>query len=288
MKVLITGANGFIGKRVVRALIQSGIETVCHSSYDGDIVSPDWFDKLDIANIKHCIHLAGKVFVPRSWENPQQFYLVNVMGTENVLEFCRMHHIHMIYVSSYVYESSKMLPISEDFPLRAVNPYAHSKLLAESLCKFYTENFNVKSTIVRPFNVYGYGQNQLFLIPNIINQAITQNYIEVLNIDTRRDYIYVDDLARALISTLSCESMFEIYNVGSGISYSVAEIIEKVQNILGSNKEVRCKNVERCNEISDVRADCSKIKKNLGFSPSFTFEQGLTQTIKQFQKNLKI
>lgn len=288
MKVLVTGGSGFIGKRVILALNQSGIETVCHSSYDGDISSPDCFDKLDITDVKHCIHLAGKVFVPKSWEIPQQFYLVNVMGTENVLELCHTHNIHMIYVSSYVYERPRTLPISEDFPVGAVNPYAHSKLLAESLCRFYAEKFNVRSTIVRPFNVYGKGQNNQFLIPSIINQAISQKYIEVLDINPCRDYIYVDDLAKALISMLSCESLFEIYNVGSGISYSVAEIIEKVQNILNSNKEVRCKNVERWNEISDVRADCSKIKTHLGFSPSFTMEQGLTEIINDVQDSLKI
>lgn len=279
MSVLVTGANGFIGKNLVKYLEENGIETVEHTGSLGDITDDECFDKLDLSDLSCCIHLAAKVFVPDSWKNPSVFYKTNLIGTLNVLELCRRKQIGLVYVSAYVYGIPEELPISEESQIVANNPYGHSKLLAEQLCEFYFNYFGVKVSIIRPFNVYGVGQNEKFLVPHIINQALSREFIEVMDLTPKRDYIYIDDLVKAIVSAMNSDKQFAIYNAGSGNSYSVKEIIDIVQGIVGSNKEVRSKNCSRENEVDDVVADCQKIKTELNWMPEHTLVSGLTKII---------
>ncbi len=160
-EILVTGATGFLGRHLVTALESQGRVVRQHSSADGDIASCS----LPMEGVSHVFHLAARSYVPESWQNPRSFYHTNVMGTVNVLEHCRQNHAALTLLSSYVYGQPQRLPIAEDHPLVAANPYAHTKILAEDTARFYEQRFGISLLIVRPFNIYGPGQRGSFLIP---------------------------------------------------------------------------------------------------------------------------
>jgi len=281
--ILVTGVSGFIGSALVKQLKFIGFDVLEFNSPKGDIVECDFLTEYKDKKIKHIFHLASKTFVPDSWENPIEFYKTSVIGTGNVLELCREQNISLTFVSAYLYGLPEKLPISEVDKVKSNNPYAHSKYLTEELCRFYSEYYGVKVTIVRPFNIYGKKQKDMFLIPYIINQVLNDDKIKVKDLNPKRDYIYIDDLINGLVKTLNNKKSFSIYNFGSGVSFSVSEIIEKTQNIVGTNKKVISEKNERKNEIMDVVADISKAKNDLGWIPNFTFEQGIKEIIKDLE-----
>jgi nucleoside-diphosphate-sugar epimerase len=282
-KILITGSRGFVGSSVLKSLSSQDFKIFEINIEDGDIAIPEILSKFNDKNISHVIHLAGRIYVPDSWDNPALFYSTNVMGTLNVLEFCKVNKCNLTHISAYLYGQPEGLPISENSKIVPDNPYAHSKFLSENLCRFYHDNFNTRINILRPFNVFGIGQNNRFLIPAIIDQVVGNDQIIVNDLTPKRDYIYLEDLTKAIIKTLSCEIDFGIYNIGSGSSLSVEEIINKIQNTFKTNKEVKSKGTIRRGEISDVVADISRAEKELGWKPRYTFEDGLEEIYSEYK-----
>lgn len=279
-RVLVTGSRGFVGSALKKRLLSEGYE-VLEMDADNDVAAPASFSRLEEARPAHVFHLAGKTFVPESWQDPLAFYNTNVTGTMNVLDFCRRNGASLTYVSAYLYGVPERLPIPEDAPIRPNNPYAHSKYLAEQLCEFYAREFNVRTTVVRPFNVFGPGQAERFLIPFIIRQAIEENEIRVKDLAPKRDYVYIDDLVDALVVSMGSKEGFAVYNVGSGYSVSVGEVISAVQDALGTDKPVVSENEVRKNEINDVVADISKAARGLGWRPAHSFKEGVKKIIEE-------
>lgn len=278
--ILVTGANGFIGVALVNALKGKGFNVLTFDSFDGDISEIELIKKYENENIEHIFHLAAKTFVPDSWDNPLSFYKTSVLGTNNILELCRKKNASLTFVSAYLYGKPEKLPISEFDEIQSNNPYAHSKYLAEELCKFYSEFYAVKVTIARPFNIYGKNQKDHFLIPYIIKQVLNNEVIQVKDLNPKRDYIYLEDLVDGLVKTMENNKQFSIYNFGSGTSLSVSEIIETIQKIAGTNKKVISEYQERQNEIMNVVADIQNAKKDLDWKPIVSFEDGIREVIK--------
>jgi len=281
--ILITGSSGFIGSALVNKLENSGNKIIEHNEFISDISNSNCFNYISKEKIDHIFHLAGKTYIPLSWECPHDFYKVNVLGTENVLDLCFRKKATLTYVSAYLYGNPSELPISETCPLSPNNPYAHSKFIAEQLCKFYYDYYNVSVNIIRPFNVYGPNQNKQFLIPVLIDQAINNNIIRVKDLAPKRDYVYIDDLVNALIACMNVNPCFSIFNIGSGISYSVSQIIDFIQNILSISKSIESENIIRNNEIFDTVADISNAKRILFWKPEVTIIEGLKIIIKEFK-----
>ncbi len=275
MHILVTGADGFIGSHLIRALEHEGHEVLCHSMKDGDISGKNALDSF--TNIEHIYHLAAKTFVPDSWDNTHHYFKTNIMGTVTALEFCRSNGCAMTIMSSYVYGEPQYLPVDESHPVVAMSPYHESKIACEELCRFYSRQFGVRVSILRPFNVYGKGQSEAFLMPKIYSQVMNENVkeISVMDLEPKRDYVYIDDVTGALIATLKAPKRFTIYNVGSGISTSVKDVILNIFRTTGIFKPYHSTNEKRMSEISDCVADISKIKVDLGFEPRFTLQEGL-------------
>src|SRR5258706_599432 len=276
--ILVTGSSGFIGSYLIKSLAAKKYKITEFNHRDGDIANT----KLKFKNIDHVFHLAGKSFVPDSWKNPAEFYYVNVMGALNILEFCRHNNAALTFISSYVYGVPESNPVSEEHPINPSNPYAHSKFIAEETCNYYRKNFNVRMAVIRPFNIYGAGQNEKFLIPMIIKQMLDKSCkrIEVMDLKPKRDYIYIRDLINAMIMLFEHDT-FDTFNVGSGTSLSVEEVIRKIFLITGIEKEISVKQEERKNEIPEVTADISKIRKEINWHPEYSFEEGLREIIKK-------
>ncbi|MBN1131879.1 MAG: GDP-mannose 4,6-dehydratase [Bacteroidales bacterium] len=275
--LLITGSAGFIGRHLIRSLQDSKTYQILEFDLtDGDVAT----HRFETDRIDHVIHLAGKTYVPDSWTDPYAFYRTNFLGTVNILNLCRRHHASLTYISAYVYGVPDYLPVDEKHPLKAANPYMHSKIEAESACRFYSENFEIPVTVIRPFNIYGPGQNEHFLIPKIINQVCSDSdVIRVFSLGPKRDYIYIDDLIDALVKSVNINTRYQVINIGSGTSYSVRDIIDRCQNIAGTNKTVLEEHIDRKNEIPDVRADVQKAMELLGWSPATDIETGLAKII---------
>lgn len=274
--ILVTGATGFIGTHLIRALQQRGDSVVAHSTRDGDLAH----DEPKAVDVRHVYHLAGRTYVPESWQDPRSFYEVNVLGTLSVLEFCRKRGCSLTLMSSYVYGRPESLPISENHPLRAFNPYAHSKILVEEMARFYEAAHKIRINIVRPFNVYGPMQDARFLIPTLIAQALSdhQDAIAVEDGDPRRDYVFVADLVDLLL-LLDGSRNCGVYNAGSGVSTSVQELAEMILELAGTRKQFLSHARRRPDEILDTVADISRARQLLNWSPKISLQEGLRRTI---------
>jgi nucleoside-diphosphate-sugar epimerase len=274
--VLVTGASGFIGSHLVRALRAGGQVVVTHSTREGNIAKRS----LSFEDVGHVFHLAGRTFVPESWSAPLDFYEVNLLGTVNVLEFCRRSGASLTLMSSYIYGRPARLPISEDAPLQAFNPYSHTKILAEETGRFFQQQFGVPVTIIRPFNIYGPGQDRRFLIPTILAQAIDPQTatITVADLRPRRDYIFIADLINLLLRTVFRREG-GTFNAGSGSSWGVDEVIAIVNQLLPAPKIVQSEGRPRMEEVSDVVADISRARREFGWEPRVTFRDGLRETL---------
>ena len=286
-RILVTGASGFIGSALVAYLNQKGKRVLGSGSRELDVTDRTQTQKLDVSDVGHVIHMAGKTFVPRSWEEPAEFFETNAFGTLNMLELCHKNKLPMTYISAYIYGPPEHNPIHESDPVNPNNPYARSKYMGEELCEFYARQFGVQVSVIRPFNVYGAGQKESFLIPQIISHAMKEAAISVMDLAPMRDYVYLEDLLRAIELTVEKVQEYDVFNIGSGISYSVGQVIEMVQKILGTDKPVICKNQTRKNELNNVVADITHAKDVLGWVPSYTLEQGLTQMIGQITAGKK-
>jgi nucleoside-diphosphate-sugar epimerase len=230
--------------------------------------------------VSQVFHLAGKSYVPDSWRDPRSFYQTNVVGTVNVLEHCRQNQAALTLVSSYVYGQPQRLPIGEDHPLAAANPYAHTKILAEEASRFYERRFAVGLVIVRPFNIYGPGQRPSFLIPSIVRQVLDPSVevVRVQDLRPKRDYLYVDD-AVALLLALLRPGVDGVFNAGSGRSASVAEVVQLVNHAAGISKPVVSAEEYRPAEILDVAADTSRAAAELDWRPCTSLAEGIAAVV---------
>ena len=275
-RILVTGSSGFVGRNLVEELKRHNVEVITLTDPAGhrsDI--RDWQTVKEIENIDMVYHLAAKTYVPFSFENPGETYAVNVLGTLNILELCRLRNVEkIVFVSSYVYGQPRYLPIDEKHPVQPTNPYMGSKVLGEELCRAYNTDFGVKCIILRPFNVYGVGQSGDLLIPTIISQ-LQAGKIELKDPAPKRDFVYVSDLISALIEAGKFDGNFEIFNIGYGTSYSVKEIVDKIVQLYGKEVKMNYENERRKSEIMDVVADIGKAKEKLGWKPKINLNEGL-------------
>jgi len=276
-KVLVTGGTGFIGAAVTAALRKAGRDVIALGRGDGDIASPETLSGHGARGISSVIHCAGRTFVPDSWADPAGFMTTNLLGTLRVLEFCRVEGARLIHLSAYIYGQPEKLPIAESAPVRANNPYALSKHMAEQACRFHAEQFGVPVTILRPFNVYGPGQARQFLIPTILAQ-LRDTKVEMLDLEPRRDYVFLPDLVDAILrAEMLTAPGCRVVNIGSGQSVSVAEIVAAAQAVAGTSLKVVSRGKKRSNEIPDVVADITTARDLLAWSPHNGLAEGLKE-----------
>lgn len=278
MKIAITGSEGFIGKAIVTALTASHHEIVRIDILLGiDVLNLEQLSSIPEFDI--VIHLASRLIIQESYTIPYSYYNCNVMGTLNILELCRIREKKMVFFSSYLYGHPQYYPIDELHPISALNPYAQSKLLSEQLCFAYNRDFNVSVIVFRPFNIYGVGQNPYFLIPNIIQQC-KSGTVHLKDARPKRDYVYIEDVVNACVAAINYNKPgLEIFNIGSGLSFSIPQIINTIRIILNKNIEVVYSNEIRNNEILNTICDHRKAGLMLNWFPQITLEQGLREII---------
>lgn len=315
-KVLVTGADGFIGSHLVEKLLKSNFHVralVLYNSQSswglledipnlkkfknlelvlGDINDPQFCFKL-MQDIEIVFHLAALIAIPYSYIAPKSFFETNVLGTINLLESARLAKVkRFVHVStSEVYGTAKYSPINEIHPLQPQSPYSASKIGSESAALSYFLSFNLPVTVVRPFNNFGPRQSARAVIPTIISELLSP-YIKKVKLGSLkpvRDYIFVEDTADALITcSLSPETVGEVLNIGLGKGYTIEEIYTLISSLVGIKKKIILdKNRLRPtkSEVWELICDNSKIKKMTNWRPKTDFKSGLIKTFNWIKNN---
>ena len=313
-KVLITGAGGFIGSQLVEKLAGMGAGVVAFVRYNSrndigllellperlqgkvKIIMGDLRDSNAvgeaIAGVDYIFHLGALIAIPYSYVHPQEVIDTNVLGTLNVLNSAKYYGVKKIIhtSTSEVYGTAQYVPIDEKHPLQGQSPYSASKIAADKIAESFYRSFGLPIATIRPFNTYGPRQSARAVIPTIITQVLTGKTVILGNLDSTRDFTYVDDTVNGFIKV--AESRFstgEIINIGSGAEISIREITEKISKIAGKEVKIKIDNKRLRPEKSEVQrllADNTKAKNILKWEPEVTLDEGLKRTVAWIKKNI--
>jgi NAD dependent epimerase/dehydratase len=306
-KILVTGATGFIGSRLVERLVGLGADVRAFVHYNSrsdygllELLAKDVLEAVEITpgdlkdgeavrrSVKDreiVFHLGALTAIPYSYRNPYDMVQTNVSGTANVLnaalEYGTSRIVHTS--TSETYGTAQYQPIDELHPLVGQSPYSASKIGADKLAESYYLSFDMPVATIRPFNTYGPGQSARAVIPTIISQALAGDTIRIGSTDPKRDFNYVDDTVAGFLAVAGSDSALgEVINIGSGRTVSIAHVIEEVSRILGKEFEIVTDPARIRPEKSEVGlllADTSKAERLLGWKPEVPLEEGLRRTV---------
>jgi len=271
-KILVTGSKGFIGTEILKKIDDSKIISDSIDTNRINLQNIEEVIKMDRADI--VIHLGGKTMKGLDWN---EYFKNNVLGTLNILEYCLRKNVKkLIFVSSYVYGKPKYSPIDELHEIDPHNAYTRSKYLAEQLCELYARNSKLEVIIVRPFNIFGKTLPKGFLISNLFKASQTNDEVTIVNKNSKRDFLHIDDFVDIILQLVEYETKFDIFNVGAGKSYSFVEIIQEIQKITDKNFKIKY-NEKKEELIEDIQADISKIGHKLNWKPKISLKEGLAR-----------
>lgn len=320
-KILITGADGFIGSHLLESLVRQGYKVrafVFYNSFGSwgwlDHCAPDIKGRFEVFSgdirdpqgvreaMQGCdivFHLAALIAIPFSYSSPDTYVDTNIKGTLNILQAARYHEVEKIIhtSTSEVYGTALFVPISEQHPLQGQSPYSATKIAADHLAYSFYTSFNLPVLIVRPFNTYGPRQSARAVIPTIISQiASGQKKINLGSIFPTRDFSFVDDTIEGFIAAMkSKKGLGEVVNLGSNYEISILHTAELIAKLMKVEIEIITDQIRfrpKKSEVERLWADNSKAKKLIGWKPNYIghkgLELGLTKTIEWFSepKNL--
>ena len=288
--IIVTGHDGFLGSHLVPELQKKfnviGVSKTGYSQkitqLKKDICKISYLDFPE--KINYIIHLAAITDPIYCQKNPKECFNVNVNGTQNILELARRKDSKIIFFStSHVYGIPKKLPVKEGDPKHPNSIYTDSKLDAEIICESYSRTYGLDVSIARLFSVYGPNSSSHLVVNSIINQLLKNKVIQLGNVNSRRDFIYVTDVIQAIKIILKTIHGFNDYNVGTGKSYSILEICEILKKI--SKKNIPVKSIKskiRKNDLSKIVCDPTKIQ-NLGWKSKIGISVGLQKMLEWYK-----
>ena len=305
-KVLITGADGFIGSHLTEMLVAQGYKVKALSQYnsfnnwgwlenincknDIEILSGDIRDlsycKLISKDVEFIFHLAALIAIPFSYVAPDSYVETNIKGTLNICQAAKENQVsRLIHTStSEVYGTAKYVPIDEKHPLQPQSPYSASKIAADAMAMSFYNSFDLPITIARPFNTYGPRQSARAIIPTIITQiASGKKEIKLGDITPTRDFNYVEDCCRAFIMLAESEKTIgETINIGSNSEISIGDTLKMIKKLMSSdvtfiNDQQRIRPEK--SEVYRLWCDNKKINELVGYKPKIDIQNGLKKTI---------
>lgn len=305
--VLVTGAGGFIGSQLVEALLAEGARVRAFVRYNSrgdpgflrllpaelseklEVVSGDLRDRSAIYDaVRGCdlvYHLGALISIPYSYRHPAEVAEVNFMGTLNLLMACReLGTARLIHTStSEVYGTARRAPIDEEHPLQGQSPYSASKIGADKMTESFFCAYNLPVVTIRPFNTFGPRQSARAVIPTIIMQALVGNTIHLGNLDTTRDFTFVNDTVRGFLLAGSASGVEGgVFNLGTGQEIRIGDIAERIALKVGHKVEIIVEPQRLRPEKSEVLrliSDNNLARIRLGWEPQVSLDEGLDRTI---------
>ena len=286
--VLVTGYSGFIGSHLVNSLSKKfniiGVSNdAIKNSHVKRCIKKD-IRNISVSDVKedihNVIHLAAITDVQYCQLNPDICFEVNVMGTQRMLELARKKDSRFTYIStSHVYGIPKLMPIKENHPKNPTSVYAASKLAGEICCESYAQAYGMNISILRLFSVYGPNSPKHLVISKIITQLQSQTNITLGNLNSKRDFIYVDDVIKAIELVMRKSKGFETFNVGTGKSISIYDICKIIQKITKKNFIIKSvPSLKRKVDVKNLVSNTCKIRK-LGWKPRIDINNGLAMAL---------
>ncbi|MCY6353877.1 NAD-dependent 4,6-dehydratase LegB [Clostridium sp. ZS2-4] len=316
-KVLVTGAEGFIGSHLTERLVELGADVTALVQYNS-FNNWGWIDSFDknvkdslnvitgdireYDNVKRMVkgqevimHLAALIAIPYSYLSPMAYVRTNVEGTTNVLEACRDEENieKIIHTStSETYGTALYVPIDEKHPMQGQSPYSASKIGADKMAESFYKSFNLPIATLRPFNTYGPRQSARAVIPTIISQILAgKTEIKLGSLTPTRDFNYVKDTAEAFIKVAESEKTIgEVINAGSNYEISIGDLVKKIIELTNNEVKIICDDERIRPEKSEVNrlwADNTKIKELTDWTPKYTLDEGLKETIEWIKNNIQ-
>ena len=309
-KILITGADGFIGSHLVEKLVSLNydVRALClYNSFNswgwidhidsntkknieiilGDIRDPKSVDAA-CKDIDIVLHLASLIAIPHSYNSPYSYLETNAKGTMNIMESCITNKIEKIIhtSTSEVYGNLEKIPISEKTPIYAKSPYAATKIAADQIAHSYYSSFDLPVSIIRPFNTYGPRQSNRAIIPTIITQLLNNN--KTINLGAlypTRDFSYIDDTVNGFIAALkSDKSIGEVINIGSGYEISIEDLYDVICKLTNKSPKIHTEQTRvrpKQGEVYRLKANNKKAKELINWQPIYANKKGLIEGLKK-------
>lgn len=314
-KVLVTGADGFIGSHLTEALLEKGYDVrafVYYNSFNswgwldtlpkeklsqieifsGDIRDPNGVREA-MKGIDGVFHLAALIAIPFSYHSPDSYVDTNIKGTLNVLQAARELGTERIMVTSTseVYGTAQYVPIDEKHPFQGQSPYSATKIGADRLAESFYRSFNLPVSIVRPFNTYGPRQSARAVIPTIVTQLLSgKEEIKLGSLTPTRDFNYVKDTAAGFIAIAEAEKTIgEEINIATQQEISIGDLANEIISQINPNARIICDEQRLRPEKSEVNrllGANAKIKSLTDWTPKYTFKQGIQETIEWIKHHL--
>lgn len=317
MKVLITGADGFIGSHMAEEMVKLGYDVKAFSLYNsfnnwgwldtlpkdimkeieifsGDVRDPNGVRE-SVKGVDSIMHLAALIAIPYSYHSPDMYVDTNIKGTLNVLQAARDYDVSRILITSTseVYGSAQYVPIDEKHPFQGQSPYSATKIGADRLAESFYRSFNLPVTIVRPFNTYGPRQSARAVIPTIITQLLSgYDKIKLGTLTPTRDFNYVKDTVNGFIEILKTQSTIgEEINIATQKEISIGQLANELIRQINPNATIECEEQRIRPENSEVNrllGSNQKIMSLTNWKPQYSFEEGLAETIEFLRNNLHL
>lgn len=320
-KILVTGADGFIGSHLTEALVRAGYETRAFVMYNSrnswgwldrpasdvngnfEVVAGDIRDPYGVANaMKDCdavLHLAALIAIPYSYHSPDSFVATNVSGTLNVLQAARRLGTERVISTSTseTYGTAQFVPITEEHPVNCQSPYAATKVAADQLALSFQKSFGTPVAVLRPFNTYGPRQSARAVISTIISQiAAGERKIKLGALSPTRDFTFVHDTAQGFIKAMECDACVgEATNIGSGFEISIKDTAALIAEVMGVEIEI-LSDEERVrpadSEVERLYAGVDKARRLFKWAPEHGgldgFAKGIAKTAEWFQDPINL
>lgn len=307
-RVLVTGADGFIGSHLTELLIREGYYVKALSQYNS-FNNWGWLDGItgnnleiitgDVRDSHYCkhitqdidiiFHLAALIAIPYSYVAPDSYVDTNIKGTLNICQAAMENNVSRVIVTSTseVYGTAKYVPIDENHPKQPQSPYSATKIGADAMALSFYNAFNLPVVVARPFNTYGPRQSARAIIPTIITQiASGVKEIKLGDLSPTRDFNYVKDITKGFIELSKCdEAIGQEVNICSNFEISMKDTLELIAKIMGTDVQFITDHQRIRPDKSEVFrlwGDNSKIKNLTGYNPSYTLSEGLTETVQWF------
>lgn len=310
-KVLVTGADGFIGSHLVEMLVSRGAKVKALSLYNsfnnwgwlentscldqievvcGDVRDPNFCREIT-QGVDVVFHLAALIAIPYSYVAPDSYVAANITGTLNMLQAAKDAGVKrfMHTSTSEVYGTARFVPISEEHPLQPQSPYSATKIGADALAISFYNSFDFPVTVVRPFNTYGPRQSARAVIPTIITQILDgKQSIRLGSLHPTRDFNYVEDTCRGFVALAECDNAVgKTINIGSNREISVGDLVGLIKEATQADIVIETDGQRKRPEQSEVErlwCDNRKIRELTGFEPQVTLREGLARTVAWFRQ----